>query len=1006
VSTFNKRHLAAGISAFAVSMVIASPAQAQQETANLEGRIEGVSAGTEVVATDTNTGQRFTATTDAAGEYRIFGLRPSTYTVSVSGREAQETTLLVGQTGVVDFLSAGAEGEAIVVTGTRTLREVRTQTVSTNITPAQIENLPQNRRNFLSFASLAPGVQVTAGENTQIQAGGLASQFTNVFLDGMSFKNPINHGGIFGQNFGLGNPFPQLAVQEYRVETQNFGAESGQAASAVVSAITKTGGDEFHGSVFFEYQPKAFIERPFFDKKNNVPKPDYRRYQYGGELGGPIIPGRLHFYVAAEATDQLRPSTTGNVNAAFFPANLVSQTNISHNMDFKQGLYFGKLTGYLSDQDTINAMAFIRREDNLADIAGNALDTHGRRIRTEQDRYQLQWRHNAGDFINQLNISYDKGTQDTPSVGTGPELVLLNPANEAFSEGILAGAHFFEQGDRTTSWTVKNDSTLHKGDHTIKFGAQVAQLDLSRSVAEAFRGRYYFANPGPVSSFDFATAQPVQTRINIIQAPELNAKDTQIGLYLQDEWQPDDHWTLNAGLRWDYESNANNNNYVTPAAIATALRNYPGWKARGIDPEDYISTGDNRKPFYGAFQPRFGVAYDVKGDRDLVLFAGAGRFYDRQLFIQGVIETLTNSNKIIPLFFCPNGGAAQGNGTGTSAADCRQWNNGLRDPEALRALSAQVAGAGGGNVFVLNNKTKMPYSDQFNFGVRKRFGDIQTELTFSHIRSHNIQMFTRANFYSNGWYTRNLITDANGNVTGCTDGGEQWIIDFTPGNNFAACPARDAQLAGFAGKLNRGMSNGKARYTAIYFKVEKPFTDRTTWGFTSALTLQRARSNVAQELNSDEFFNGPAMDVYGWNHVNGVPKWSFVTAANWRAPLGLIASGQLTLNSGPAFGNIIAPWNGPITPPDGACCFANMGGVFFPKKDIAYRRLDLRLAKTFETPWGQEFTADFEVFNVFNWVNRNYSSWGAGGGNPAPLIEDSQIGADQRQFQAGLKFSF
>jgi outer membrane receptor protein involved in Fe transport len=1001
-----RRGLAWGISALAVSMVVASPAQAQQETANLEGRIEGGAAGTEVVATDTNTGQRFTATTDAAGEYRMFGLRPSTYSVSVAGREPQETTLLVGQTGVVDFVPAPAEGEAIVVTGSRTRTEVRTQTVATNITPAQIENLPQNRRNFLSFAALAPGVQVTAGENTQIQAGGLASQFTNVFLDGMSFKNPINHGGIFGQNFGLGNPFPQLAIQEYRVETQNFGAESGQAASAVVSAITKTGGNEFHGSAFFEYQPKSFIEQPYFDKQNNVPKPDYRRYQYGGDFGGPIIPGKLHFYVAAEGTDQLRPSTTGNVNPLFFPANLVSQTNISHNMDFKQGLYFGKLTAYLSDRDTINVMGFIRREDNLGDIAGNALDTHGRRIRTEQDRYQLQWRHNSGDFNNQFNIAYDKGGQDTPSVGTGPELILLNPSNEAFSEGILGGAHFFEQGDNTKSWTVKNDSTLHKGDHTIRFGAVASFLDLSRYVVNAFRGRYYFANPGPAASFDFTTAQPVQTRINITQSPELNAKDTQIGLYVQDEWRPDDHWTINAGIRWDYESNANNNDYVTPAAIATALRNYPGWKARGIDPEDYISNGSNRKPFYGAFQPRFGVAYDVKGDRDLVLFAGAGRFYDRQLFIQGVIETLTNSNRIIPLFFCPNGGAAQGNGTGSSAADCRQWNNSLRDPDALRALSAQVAGTGGGDVFVLNNKTKMPYSDQFNAGVRKRFGDIQTELTFSHIRSHNIQMFTRANFYSNGWYTRNLIRDANNNVTGCTDGGEQWIIDFTPGNNFAACPAKDGQLAGFAGKLNRGMSNGKARYSAIYFKVEKPFTDRTAWGFTSALTLQRARSNVAQELNSDEFYNGPNMNVYGWNHVNGVPKWSFVTSANWRAPLGLIASGQLMLNSGPAFGNIIAPWNGPITPPDGACCFANMGGVFFPRKDIAYKRLDLRLAKTFETPWGQEITADFEVFNVFNWVNRNYSTWGAGGGNPPPMVENSQIGADQRQFQAGLKFSF
>lgn len=1003
----NKGRFTTGISALAIAAALgmATPALAQTDLARLEGRVEGAAANTQVVAVDKLTGQRTVGTVDANGNYSILGLRPSTYDVTVEGMGTQTATLLVGQTATVDFARADA-GTDIVVTG-RTQREVRTATVSTNITPAQIENLPQNKRNFLSFAALAPGVQVTPGGNSQVQAGAIASQFTNVFLDGMSFKNPINHGGVIGQNFGLGNPFPQIAVQEYVVQTQNFGAESGQAGSALISAVTKTGGLDFHGSGFIEFQPKSFIGQPYFDKRAGLKKPDYNRKQYGGDLGGPIIPGKLHFYVAAERTDQKNPTSTGNVNPLLFPANLVALTNTSKSTDFKQGLYFGKLTTYLTDRDTVNLSGFLRREDNLTDISGNALESHGRRIRTNQDRFQVQWRHNAGNFLNEFNIAFDKAKQDTPSVAPGPELVLLNSTNPDFSEGIVGGGHFFEQGDQQKSWTIKNDSTFRMGAHTLKAGAQIIRLDLSRAVSEAFLGRYYFANPGPVANFDFDSADPIATRINLINSPSLSAKDTQVGLYIQDEWKPDDHWTINAGLRWDYESNANNNNYVTPTAIANALRNYPGWAARGIDPEDYISDGSNRKPFYGAFQPRLGVSYDVHGDRNLVLFAGAGRYYDRQLFIQGVIESLTNANRIIPLFFCPNGGPAQGTGTGLDQANCRQFTDDLRDPEQLRTLAASLAGQGGGNVFVLNNKSKMPYSDQFNVGARKRFGDIVTTVTLSHIRSRNIQMFTRANFYSNGWYTRNLIRDANGNVIGCTDGGEQWIIDFTPGTNYAACPAQDGQLAGFAGKLNRGMSNGKANYSAIYLQVEKPFTERATWGFTSTLTLQRARSNVAQELNSDEFYNGPSLDTYGWGYVNGVPKWSLVTAANYRAPLGIELSGLLSLNSGPAFGNIVAPWNGlATTPPDGACCYANMGGVYFPKKDIGYKRLDLRVAKNFKLPWGHELTADFEVFNVFNWLNRNYSSWGAGGGNPAPRIEDSQVGNDARSYQAGLRYKF
>ena len=79
---------------------------------------------------------------------------------------------------------------------------------------------------------------------------------------------------------------------------------------------------------------------------------------------------------------------------------------------------------------------------------------------------------------------------------------------------------------------------------------------------------------------------------------------------------------------------------MTPPDVAAALRAYPGWAAAGINPDDYISTGHNRKPFLGEFQPRFGVSYDVHGDRDLVFIGGAGRYYDRSLFINSALETI------------------------------------------------------------------------------------------------------------------------------------------------------------------------------------------------------------------------------------------------------------------------------------------------------------------------------------------------------------------------------
>jgi hypothetical protein len=694
------------------------------------------------------------------------------------------------------------------------------------------------------------------------------------------------------------------------------------------------------------------------------------------------------------------------------PQNIEDLINNSISRTFKQRLYFGKLTWFASPNDTVNLSGYKRKQSNLADFGGNAPPEHGHFLQTNQDRYQLQWRHTAGDFVNFFNASYDKANQGTPNVTEGPEYKLKAAENVSAQDLVLMGANAFQQNDTEKSWTIRDDATLRHGAHTFKAGGQIVFYKLSRIEANTTQGSYLVGNPcaNPAnpcpSNFDITTAVPFAGVININPAPGLTAKDTQIGLYVSDEWKPDEHWTINAGLRWDFESNPNNKDYVTPAAIAAALRAYPGWQARGIDPEDYISNGHNRKPFYGEFQPRLGVSYDLHGDRDTVFFGGAGRYYDRNLFIQGVIEQQQNANTVITVPFLQE--TSPGSGVFTNICAGASPPAMCHDPEALRTYAASLGT--GGAVWVLPNKVKMPYSDQFDLGVRKRFGGITATLTYSHVESHNISMFARANFYNNGWYTTILQRDAGGAVIGCTNGGDQWIIDFTPNGPFgAACPATGAQLSGFSGKLNRGINNGRARLDALFLQIEKPFTESSTWGFTQALTIQRARSNVAMELNSDEMFNAPEFGAYGWNHINGVPKWTSVTTAIWRAPLGITLSGTLSLNSGPAFGHIVAPWNGLTGPvPEGACCYGNFGGALFPKKDIAYKRLDIRVAKTFKMPWGHghEATVDFAAFNVFNWLNRTYSTWGAGGGEPPPLTENGQVANDQRQFQVGLKYKF
>ncbi len=192
----------------------------------------------------------------------------------------------------------------------------------------------------------------------------LASQFVNVFLDGMSFKNPINHGGVFGQNFGLGNPFPQIAIQEYLVETQNFGAETGQAGSAVISAITKTGGNEFHGSAFIEFQPKSFITKPLFRQEEQRRRPTTTASSTAATSAGrssrascTSTSRRRH---EPEAS---RPRPVDDADWSAFPQNLDgADQQFEGRGPSSSGSISASSPGYVSAEDTVNLIGYLRRE--------------------------------------------------------------------------------------------------------------------------------------------------------------------------------------------------------------------------------------------------------------------------------------------------------------------------------------------------------------------------------------------------------------------------------------------------------------------------------------------------------------------------------------------------------------------------------------------------------------------------------------------------------------------
>ena len=253
-----------GASALTMTAITAMPAAAQTTTSTVRGVVRDAAGapvgGAVVTARNEGTNQTVNSTTSADGNYTLTGLAAAPYAIStmIGGVKVEERVVVeAAQSASLDFepavavvgggaSAAGSDG-VIVVTGQR-LAETKTSEVATNVSRQQIENLPQNNRNFLNFGALAPGIVVSNNEQRRAFAGGgisadpngenLGSPQVNVFIDGVSLKSNINQGGLVGQDSSRGNPFSQLAIQEFRVLTSNFKAEYEDAGTSIITAVT------------------------------------------------------------------------------------------------------------------------------------------------------------------------------------------------------------------------------------------------------------------------------------------------------------------------------------------------------------------------------------------------------------------------------------------------------------------------------------------------------------------------------------------------------------------------------------------------------------------------------------------------------------------------------------------------------------------------------------------------------------------------------------------------
>jgi len=935
----NQRYLRLLLASAAVSAasVAAVPAFAQTSTAAIRGQVTDAAgspvAGASVAAVSSDTNQTVRATTDATGNYSLNGLRPGSYQVTSTATDGQTATQLItvaiGQTASLDVTvappgatpdAAGGSGKDIVVTGSR-LTETRTSEIATNVTQAQIRALPQTDRNFLSFAALAPGVKYNDGETGKgIQSGASTASQVNVFIDGVSLKNKLSEGGIAGQQNSRGNPFGQLAVQEFRVLTQNYKAEYEQAGSAIITAVTKSGTNEFHGEVFGQYTGKGLSETSFIDKRDGNPKPDFTRKQYGIALGGPIIKDRLFFFGTYEGNDQnraLNVKSTGSADAVneFNQASgrQLSDFEAPFISPFRGDFYFGKLTLTPDDRQTFDASFSRRQETDIQNFGGNVSYENAENKRNVIDTYLFKWAYKGDSFVNEFNANYLQYTFNPTSLN--PDLPTYD-----YSGVIIFGGKDSTRKQVQQSYTLRDDFTYSGIEsHTFKVGGRVEVTDITFDNRLYLQPRYtYLREPQNNLNFTF----PGEARLGLGNGL-IQGSNTQIGLYAQDDWDITGRLQLNLGVRWDYETNAVNNDYVTPVAAAAALRSLPATSY--FNPENYISTGTNRKPFAGAIAPRVGFSWDVKGDRTTVIFGGFGRYYDRNNF-NNTVDELSRSINPVGIFRFSSDGQPR-NGLPTI-----QWDPAYGTREGLLALRAASTSAGAPELFAVKNNAKPPVNDQVSFGVRQRLGVFEASVTGSYQRGRN--------GYTNLFATRN-----NGGFGTC-------------------CNTSSLTQFGYSNALI-GFDGLDTRYKALFVTLDKNYTKTSGWGLNIAYTLSKGEQNGNDLFSLDQV----TPDAYGWRPRDGDERHRVVVSGMVDLPLGFQFATLTTLGSGQAF-RVTDGTNGSTSG-------FNDFSARYPQKNcigmFAFCEVNVTLSKKIPVFGKDTLEAAVDVLNAFN--NNNFSGF-------------------------------
>ncbi len=965
------------------------PAAAQQTTGNIQGRItdaqKAAVPGVTVTVKNTETGFNRSEVTDAEGVYRLNALPVGTYDLHAdltgfNPYDRKGLVVSVGQTIDVNVdLAVAGLSENVSVTAESPLIETSNSSVGGVVDVKRIENLPLNGRQFANLAVTIPGVGLgfhsdpTKSTQYSPQINGGNGRNINYQIDGGD-NNDDTVGGLL-------QLFPLEAIQEFNFVTSRSKAEYGRSNGGVMNIVTKSGTNDLHGSFFELFRDKSMNATTYIEKTSGIEKQDYRRNQFGGSFGGPIVKNKAHYFVAAERTQQ-------DTKQAVSTEGLFPDLDGIYTTPYRENLLTTKATSQMNASQYLSVR--YGRNTNTQPYGANAHTAPNGWGDSENSFNSVNLNHNwvlGGAKLNEFIFQYADFRNHIGAASTDPY--------QSFPNGVFVGQSVnTPQTTEQHKFQFRDDFSWHMAGmgglgHDFKTGANFINEPRLFITFNSGKGvlQYSHLDNDPNGPLSNVTLNDGDASANIPLK--------QYAWYIQDDWRLASRLTVNLGLRYDYITGyqfdqSKNPNFVRfqNAGRAGQLAGIRGLENFGKDPEEDKNN----------WQPRLGVAWDVRGNGLDVVRAGWGIYMDM---------AYTNSNGL----FAASDATGKGFGTVLNVDD----QSGIRNPDGSFYRVGQP----------VSNIISQNQADTSSIPLFGQWVDPRLQLPYTRQTaigwSHQLTPSTVFNVDFVRADGRDLNSRPRLNVRPVGQPSAARVLAFT-GLTPNALGTRPA------------ISQGKSEYTAAIFGVKRRMSNGID--FTATYTLAEAKSDIgtaADELNSNNLQDatllyedprvmGPTSrtDARHQGTLAGIFQMKGFTISPiflFRSPLPVSITDGLDLNQNSERNDIpVKAYAFDGLNADGSAKVKEIGNceTWNCGRGAWRTQLNLRVSRSFRLMGTARIEAIGEFFNLLNAKNPagfvTTRLLGTGAPNPDFLKPLNFAGdfqqPEQRVGQVGFRFSF